>query len=75
MTKWPLDIARRNRRLEVGHEKHSVAVGMLAEIIIKDSNKDSTENEVPTPEVAMSMTQANSKIHEPGSYDEAIRGN
>lgn len=79
LTKWPLDTAPPKQKApdrEPGPRgrprKHPVAVRLPAETIIKGSNKDSTENEVPTPEVAMSTTEANGKIHEPGSYDEAI---
>ncbi len=78
LAKWPLDATASKRKAPVGEprprgrlRKHPVPAKIPSGSTIESSNDirtiDKTSNEV-----AILMTEANSKIHEPASYDEAV---
>lgn len=79
LAKWPLDVTMK-RKVSAGElsprgrlQKYLLSTEILSGAMIGNSEVIiGIEGKTSTPEVTMSITEANSKIHEPGSFDEAV---
>ena len=81
LAKWLLNTNASKQKTPIGEprpkgrpRKHPVLAKIPSGLTIEDSNSIRTADikRKTSNEVAMSMTKANSKIHEPGSYNEAV---
>ena len=76
LVKWPLDPTQPKRKAPAGEPRPRGRPRKNPSVVTHEEPPSETtiraDNNIEEQEVAMSLTEANSKIHEPKSYDEAI---